>query len=160
VKVRVCWDVTVRVFRDVTVCVVWNVKVRVFRDVTVCVAWDVTVRVIRDVMFRAARDVTLLVAWDVTVCGFASWEVHVRYQKGNDKDNIRNCLRKMGFENKVKGTTKVLWPMTGFLIVCVKLHGLVVSVPSFVLLLLFCRTRWLMSPDVPQPVWLIVLTLL
>ena len=48
---------------------------------------------------------TVLVAWDVTVCEFASWEVHVRYQKGNDKDKTRNCLRKMGFENKVKGTT-------------------------------------------------------
>jgi hypothetical protein len=28
------------------------------------------------------------------------------------------------------------------------------------LLLLFCRARWLMPPDVPQPVRLIVLTLL
>jgi len=67
----------------------------------------------------------------VTVCGCASWEVHVRYQKGNDRDNIRNCLRNMGFENKVKGTTYILCPMAGFLIVCVQLHGLAVSVPSF-----------------------------
>jgi hypothetical protein len=29
-----------------------------------------------------------------------------------------------------------------------------------ILLLIFCRALWLMPPDVPQPVWLIVFTLL
>ena len=67
----------------------------------------------------------------MTVCGFASWEVHFRYQKENDRDNIRNCLRRMGFENKVKGTTYVLCQMAGFGIVCFQLHGLAVSVSSF-----------------------------
>jgi hypothetical protein len=38
----------------------------------------------------------------------------------------------MGFENKVKGNTYVLWPMAGFGIVCVKRRGLAASVPSFV----------------------------
>ena len=79
----------------------------------------------------AGRDVTVLVDWNVTVCGCPSWEFHVRYQKRNDRDNIINCLRRMGFVNKGKGSTYILCPMAGFLIVYVYLHGLAISVPLF-----------------------------
>jgi hypothetical protein len=51
-------------------------------------------------------------------------------------------------------TTKSISLLRGSL----EIHQLLLHSPLF--LLLFCRARWLMSPDVPQPVRLIVLTLL
>jgi hypothetical protein len=59
------------------------------------------------------------------ICGFVSWKVHVRYQEGDERDNIRNCFLSKGYESKVKGTRYILctWPDLVFF---VKLHGFAV----------------------------------